>query len=262
MRKILTVKNLTYKSILKDIDFSFQENTFYLITGSNKCGKTTLIRILSGLIEVENTYFYQNQDVYHLSSSEFSKIFSSYFYNGSFSFSFETVDSEILYQFDKTSYTVSERKMKYKNLLKVFEFQNKVKEDITNLSHFDKIKLVLLTKVIHTPKVLLLDNILDDLKEQEAVKIMEILKKIGGMTVIISSNTLEISYLFDDIIILDKAKILLSGNPLEVLKEDSLLNKLGLNLPFMVDLSIKIKYYGLVDYIELDIKRMVNKLWK
>ena len=104
MRKILTVKNLTYKSILKDIDFSFQENTFYLITGSNKCGKTTLIRILSGLIEVENTYFYQNQDVYHLSSSEFSKIFSSYFYNGSFSFSFETVDSEILYQFDKTSY--------------------------------------------------------------------------------------------------------------------------------------------------------------
>ena len=85
MRKILTVKNLTYKSILKDIDFSFQENTFYLITGSNKCGKTTLIRILSGLIEVENTYFYQNQDVYHLSSSEFSKIFSSYFYNGSFS---------------------------------------------------------------------------------------------------------------------------------------------------------------------------------
>ena len=91
---------------------------------------------------------------------------------------------------------------------------------------------------------------------------MEILKKIGGMTVIISSNTLEISYLFDDIIILDKAKILLSGNPLEVLKEDSLLNKLGLNLPFMVDLSIKLKYYGLVDDIELDMNRMVNKLWK
>lgn len=262
MKEILTVKSLNYKSILKDTNLSFQENTFHLITGSNKCGKTTLIRILSGLIEVKDCYFYKNQDVYDLSSFEFSKTFSYYFYNDYFPFCFETVDSEILYQFDKTNYSVSERKMKYRNLLKIFHLQDKVKEQIKDLCYFDKIKLVLLTKVIHTPKILLLDNILDDLLEKEVKEVIEILKKIGGMTVIVSSNTLEMSYLFDQISVMDKSTIILSGTPFEVLKEDSMLNKLGLDLPFMVDLSIKLKYYGLVDEIELDMDRMVNKLWK
>ena len=49
---------------------------------------------------------------------------------------------------------------------------------------------------------------------------------------------------------------------LDVLKEDSKLNKVGLSLPFMVDLSLKLKYYDLVDDVVLDIDRMVNELWK
>ena len=49
---------------------------------------------------------------------------------------------------------------------------------------------------------------------------------------------------------------------LDFLFTDSKLNKLGLSLPFMVDLSIKLKYYGLVDDIMLDMNRMVDKLWK
>lgn len=262
MKEVLTIENLNYKSILKDINLSFHENTFHLIIGSNKCGKTTLIRILSGLIETKDCCFYKDQDIYDLSSSEFSKTFSYYFYNGYFRFSFDKVDSEILYQFDKTNYSVSERKMKYRNLLKIFNLQNKAKEQIKNLSHFDKIKLVLLTKVIHTPKILLLDDVFEDLLEKEVKEIIDILKKIGGMTVIVSSNILEMSYLFDQIFVMDKSTIILSGTPFEVLKEDSKLNKLGLNLPFMVDLSIKLKYYGLVEDIELDMDRMVNKLWK
>ena len=121
---------------------------------------------------------------------------------------------------------------------------------------------MLLTKVIHTPKILLLDNVFDDLLEKEVKEIIEIFKKIGGMTIIVSSNTLEMSYLFDQIVVMDKSTVIFSGTPFAVLKEDSTLNKLGLNLPFMVDLSIKLKYYGLVEDIELDMDRMVNKLWK
>ena len=46
------------------------------------------------------------------------------------------------------------------------------------------------------------------------------------------------------------------------MKEDSLINKIGLTLPFMVDLSLKLKYYDLIDDVELDMNRMVDKLWK
>ena len=41
-----------------------------------------------------------------------------------------------------------------------------------------------------------------------------------------------------------------------------MLNHLGLYNSFMVDLSLKLKFYELLDDVELDMDRMVNTLWK
>lgn len=259
---ILAVKNLNYKSIFKELNIEFEENTFNLITGSNKCGKTTFIKILSGIIEIENTCFYNKNDIFNFSSSEINKTFANIFFNGHFNFLFKSIDKELLYYLDQTSLSLSERKMKYKNLLKIFNFDKKKDINIEELTFYEKIKVKILCQLVYTPKVLFLDNILDDLLENEIIELLNILKKIGGMTVIISSNNLDVSYLFDNLYIMDKGKIILYGSPLDVLKEDSTLNKIGLSLPFMIDLSIKLKYYDLVDEIELNMDRMVNLLWK
>ena len=52
------------------------------------------------------------------------------------------------------------------------------------------------------------------------------------------------------------------GFPLEVLKQDNKLNKLGLELPLMVDLSVKLHDYDLLKDIIIDMDRMVDTLWK
>ena len=44
--------------------------------------------------------------------------------------------------------------------------------------------------------------------------------------------------------------------------DDSLLNKLGLKLPFIIDLSVKLKYYNLVSKINMSPLGMVDSLWK
>ena len=121
MKEILTVKNLTYKSIFKDLNLSIKENTFSLLTGSNKCGKTTLIKILSGIIEVEDACFYKKSDISKLKSYEFSTSFSHVIFTGCFNFYFTSLDQEILFELDKIKITNSEKKMKYKHLTKIFE---------------------------------------------------------------------------------------------------------------------------------------------
>lgn len=63
-------------------------------------------------------------------------------------------------------------------------------------------------------------------------------------------------------IVLNHGKIYLRGAPLEVMKEDQKLIHLGLELPFMVDLSLKLQFYELLDDIILDMEGMVNTLWK
>ena len=78
------------------------------------------------------------------------------------------------------------------------------------------------------------------------------------LTTINLEDTLEADYLY----IINNGNVVVEGRPLVVLKEESLIKKLGLSMPFMVDLSLKLEFYEVVDDIELDLDRMVNTLWK
>ena len=55
---------------------------------------------------------------------------------------------------------------------------------------------------------------------------------------------------------------MIEGNPIEIVEKDNIMNKAGLNLPFMIDLSVKLRDYELINCIEQDKDRMVDLLWK
>ena len=55
---------------------------------------------------------------------------------------------------------------------------------------------------------------------------------------------------------------MIEGNPKEIIEKDNIMNKAGLNLPFMIDLSVKLRDYELINSIEQDKDRMVDLLWK
>ena len=52
------------------------------------------------------------------------------------------------------------------------------------------------------------------------------------------------------------------GNPFSVMEHDKILNRLSISLPSEIELSIKLKLYGLIDKIEPDISKLVNTLWE
>ena len=84
----------------------------------------------------------------------------------------------------------------------------------------------------------------------------------NNLTIIQTSINLEDSLTTDYLYIINNGEIALEGKPIEVLTNDNIINKIGLNLPFMVDLSVKLKDYDLLDKIILDKDRMVEELWK
>ena len=101
------------------------------------------------------------------------------------------------------------------------------------------------------------------LEKEEFMSFLEQLRT-RGITIVVSSSSLdEVVYTINSIIyVLDKGMIVSNGDMLEVLSDDSLLNKIGLELPFMVDLSVKLEYYNLTDKINLSPLGMVEHLWK
>lgn len=258
----LYTNNLSYKSILNNINISFKENSINYISGSNKCGKTTLIKILSGEIDIKDSIYYGQKDIYNFSSYALSTLFSKVLYKDITSFTFLTINQELLYKLDKLNIDKNIRKKRYNEVVKLFDLEEYLYTNLNDLSLTEKLKLSLAKALLSKPEILFLDDIFSNIDFNDAKEILLKLKSIDNLTIIMASNNLELSTESSKLTILNKGEVVLDGDTYSILKEDSLLNKVGLELPFMIDLSIKLEYYDLLDDIEVDMNRMVDKIWK
>ena len=66
----------------------------------------------------------------------------------------------------------------------------------------------------------------------------------------------------DRLIILNKGVIVVDGPFKEAFSEERVMRKIGLEVPFSVELSQKLRVYNLVDDVEIDLERLVDSLWK
>ena len=65
----------------------------------------------------------------------------------------------------------------------------------------------------------------------------------------------------DELKVVYHNRVMLEGSTVSVLTEEKLLKRLGYKLPFMVDLSLQLNAYNLIDSIFLDEEVLVDKLW-
>ncbi len=103
--------------------------------------------------------------------------------------------------------------------------------------------------------------VLDHLKVEVINKLFKFMKD-SNITFINITNNIELCLYTNYLIVYDDKNILIEGNTLEVLKNNKLLKRLGFNLPFMVDLSLLLKDYDLINDIYLDKRYLVGALWK
>ena len=101
-------------------------------------------------------------------------------------------------------------------------------------------------------------NELDDVKIKEIYKYLD----DNHILYINVTNNMEEVLATKYLIVYDKDKILIEGPTLEVLKNEKLLKRIGLNLPFIVELSLYLKDYNLLDKIYLNKESLVGDLWK
>ena len=104
-------------------------------------------------------------------------------------------------------------------------------------------------------------NVLNNLDKDNIKKVINFVKD-NDIKFVIATNNLELTLYTDYLVIYDKKDILAEGKTIDILKNDKLLKRLGFELPFLVDLSLLLKDYGLIDNIFLTKESLVNALWK
>lgn len=109
-------------------------------------------------------------------------------------------------------------------------------------------------------KRVIFNESLSSLSNKEKKEIFDLLDKQNINYVNVTSN-IEDALFGDYIIVYDEDMKVLEGNKEVVLKNEKLLKKLGFGVPFVVDLSIQLVYYDILDKVYFDVDNLLEALW-
>lgn len=263
MENIVTMKNLTYQDIFEKLNLKIRKHQITFVTGPSGCGKTTLIKILSCLIGIPNedmldhTLIKEN----NIDLKEIGLVISPI----EMPFLFKTVYQELAFPLENLTYSKKEIKKRIDEVINLLKLEETLYMDPNKLSTFEQSKLLIALAIIHKPQLLLLDDPCSNMNKKQTKNIMDILKQLQKkekMTIVVATGNLDETIFGDYLYVLKQGKIILEGKPISVLQEEKILLRLGLKIPFMIDLSLKLKFYDLLDDVVLDLDKMVNQLWK
>ncbi len=260
---IIEIRNLNYNNIFIDFNIAFPNNKFISISGPNNCGKTTLIRILGRQLVTRNSVYLSSNRIENYKITDLSSIIQCVIPK-EVDFVYQSLEDELKFNLNNTNLPTSSQDNLYKELIKIFKLGKYQKTDINNVEPSTLIKIQLVLALSKKPQILLIDNIGNYVSKKEMAEILQQLhaiQKKEEMTIIMATNDLNEVIESDYLYIIYQGNIILQGIPLEVLEKDNILNKIGLEVPFMIDLSVKLRDYDLIKDIELDMDRMVDKLW-
>lgn len=268
MESIIKVDKLTFrykdKFIFDKFSLEIKEGEWISISGPNGSGKSTLIKILSGLINVESETIICGLKLNKDNIYNIRKNIGIIFDNPENLFLCETVYDDIAFTLENLCVSPSEIRARVREIANELKISNLLKKSPEDLSGGEKVKVALACALIHNPKILILDEALSSIDEKEKNRILKILDKKHkeGLTIINVVHDLRETYYADRLVIINNGEIMLDGNPFRVMEYDKILNRLGLELPFEIELSIKLKLYGIIDKVIPDIEQMVDILWE
>lgn len=267
--KILEIKNLQFsypnKQVFKNLNLTIEEKTITTIVGNNKSGKTTLIKLICGLLDSNDSIIAGYTYIDSKRIYDNSKLFGVVFSNTNNKFLFTDVYKEMAFPLENLNYSKYDIEKRIITIAKEFGNTKILDKKTDDLTNSEKQELLIMIALLHEPKILLLDNsfsMMDKNRTQKIIKILKNYTEKKNLTVILTTTNLEHIINSDYTYILNKGNIVMEGKPNSILKEDTILNRAGLELPFMIDLSLKLEFYELINEEYTDMDRLVNTLWK
>lgn len=259
----IDIAGINYLNIFNNLSFSIEKNKITSLSGPNKSGKTVLLRILSKQIQVDGNIQVNNKDINEYKITDYYKIVKTIVPLEEI-FYYETVEEELNYYINQLFLSKEETNKRLKNIQKNLCLNKIKKKKISELTNDEIVTLQVALAISAMPKIILIDDLtpyLDTVEIKRIISYFRYLVKNYDLTILINSSRLEDILESDNLYILSESNIILKGKPLEVLQKDNILNRAGIKVPFMIDLSVKLKDYNLIDEVELDMNRMTEKLW-
>lgn len=258
----IVIKNLNLKYddklVLKDINFTLDNNKTLSIIGTSGSGKTSLVKALNGdaiydgSIKIDGTEVRENPEIL--------KQYVAVVYKD-FTFMKFKVRDEFRYYLENLNITKEEIENRIDEINEYFDINRLLSKDVELLSLNDKILVKVLSYAIAKPRYIFIDDLLKEMDVRTKILLLNYLNSNDIILINVTSDMEDVLYT-DYVICLYNGVDAIDGNTCSVLENEKLLKRLGFELPFIVDLSMQLKLYGLVDKIYYNKESLEDDLWK
>lgn len=231
--KLFDVKNISFSyddvEIFSKISFSVEKGDVLCILGPNGTGKTTLIKCLNGLHDINDGEILINgENIKKLSFKEISRHIGYIPQSHVPSFPFKVLDVVVMGRAPYLNLTDSPKKEDIEiaiNSLKILGIENLKDKEYTNLSGGER-QLVFLARILcQQPDILILDEPTSHLDFGNQIKFLEIVDNLAkeGLSIIMTSHFPDHAFLSSNkVAIMKEKKFIDFGSPDDVVTEENL----------------------------------------
>ncbi|MBQ1355990.1 MAG: energy-coupling factor transporter ATPase [Solobacterium sp.] len=246
------------------VSFSVPEGQYVTIIGHNGSGKSTVAKLLAGLLEKKSGSIVidgleLNQKNLHQLRSRIGIVFQ----NPDNQFIGSTVRDDIAFGLE--NHCVPQEQMD--DIINAFSARVGMNEFLdkepTHLSGGQKQRVAIAGVLAMAPKILIFDeatSMLDPQGKDEIKRVIMDLHRKSGLTILSITHDIDEVTSSDSVLVLADGKVALTGTPAEVFSQEKMLKKIRLDIPFSLKLADELNKRGVSVNRELTMEGLVKEL--
>ncbi len=266
---IIDAEKLTFSydgkiDAVKDVSFSIEKGQYCTIVGHNGSGKSTVAKLLTGLLEKKSGTIYI--DGLELNIENLRKIRNKIgivFQNPDNQFIGSTVRDDIAFGLENHCVDQKDMDAIIEEFSKRVGMHDYLNSEPTRLSGGQKQRVAIAGVLAMHPEIIIFDeatSMLDPQGKAEIKKVINDLHKEKDLTILSITHDIDEVASSDYVIVLDEGKIVLTGTPEEVFKKEDKLKETQFDLPYSMKLAKELDKLGIHIQNRMTMEGMVDEL--
>lgn len=269
MEKIIEVKNLSFEyepglKTINNISFEINKGDYVAILGHNGSGKSTIAKLLIGLLEKSGGTIKVNG--YELTLDNLYKVRDNIgivFQNPDNQFIGATVRDDIAFGLENTCVPQEHMDGIINTYAAKVGMSDFLDHEPTKLSGGQKQRVAIAGILAMSPTIIILDeatSMLDPMGRREINNLVKELNKAKDITIISITHDIEEAKNADQVIMLNDGKIVANGKPKDILSDKTSLIKYELDIPFALKVAQGLEKINIRTSKSLDMEVLIEEL--
>ncbi len=265
----IEVNDLTFSydsenEVLKDISLKIPKGSYTTIIGHNGSGKSTVAKVLIGLLEPQaGTVKILGQELNDDNLYELRNHIGIVFQNPDNQFIGSTVADDIAFGLENRQ--VPQEKMQgiIEDCAARVGMSDYLDAEPTNLSGGQKQRVAIAGILAVEPEIIIFDESTSMLDPQGKASINRQIKELNKMkdkTIVSITHDMDEVAQSEYVIVLENGKVMMEGRPEEIFSHRKELEQMGLDVPFALKISDKLRDRSVFEQGYLSLDGVVNEL--